>query len=151
MVLTEPRPLAGRMLEIPRAFRDAMLEHANEEDPNECCGILAVKEGVVTGHYRVANVERSPYRYKMDPMYFKIVQEVEDDGGMPAFYHSHTHSPAYPSATDIRLVVYPDAMYLIVSPHEFDGNSKKVSDAPQVRAFLITDGTVVEEPVVITG
>ena len=137
-------------MEIPRKFLDAMLEHAVEEDPNECCGILALRDGVVEGHYRVTNVERSPYRYKMDPMYFKVVQEVEDDGAVPAFYHSHTHSPAYPSNTDIRLVVYPDSFYLIVSPHEFDGNSQKVSETPQVRAFAIEGDRVIEESVVIT-
>ena len=137
-------------MEIPRKFLDAMLEHAVEEDPNECCGILVLRHGVVEGHYRVTNVERSPYRYKMDPMYFKVVQEVEDDGAVPAFYHSHTHSPAYPSNTDIRLVVYPDSFYLIVSPHEFDGNSQKVSETPQVRAFAIEGDKVIEESVVIT-
>ena len=137
-------------MEIPRKFLDAMLEHAVEEDPNECCGILALRDGVVRGHYRVTNVERSPYRYKMDPMYFKVVQEVEDHGAVPAFYHSHTHSPAYPSNTDIRLVVYPDSFYLIVSPHEFDGNSQKVSETPQVRAFAIEGDKVIEESVVIT-
>ena len=137
-------------MEISREFRDAMLEHAVEEDPNECCGILALKEGVVTGHYRVVNVEKSPYRYKMDPLYFKIVQQVEDAGAIPAFYHSHTHSPAYPSKTDVRLVVYPDSYYLVVSPNEFDGNSQKVSETPQVRAFSINDGKIIEEPIVVT-
>ena len=127
-----------------------MLEHAVEEDPNECCGILAIKDGVVTGHYRVSNVEKSPYRYKMDPLYFKVVQEVEDAGATPAFYHSHTHSPAYPSNTDVRLVVYPDSYYLVVSPNEFNGNGQKVSETPQVRAFSINDGTITEEPMVVT-
>jgi proteasome lid subunit RPN8/RPN11 len=138
------------VLNIPRKFWDAMVEHAVEEDPNECCGILAVKDAVVTGHHRIVNVERSPYRYKMDPLYFKVVQEVEDDGAAPAFYHSHTHSPAYPSQTDIRLVVYPDSYYLIVSPQEFDGNSQKVSGTPQVRAFAVNGDKVTEESVVVT-
>jgi proteasome lid subunit RPN8/RPN11 len=137
-------------LDIPRKFWDAMLEHAGEEDPNECCGILAIKDGVVTGHHRIVNVERSPYRYKMDPLYFKVVDEVEDDGASPAFYHSHTHSPAYPSQTDIRLVVYPDSYYLIVSSQEFDGNSQKVSETPQVRAFAINGDKITEESVVVT-
>ena len=128
-----------------------MLEHAAEEHPNECCGILALKDGVVTGHHRVTNVERSPYRYKMDPMYFTIIREVEDDGAEPAFYHSHTHSPAYPSDTDVRLVVYPDSYYLIVSPHKFNGKGKKISEIPEVRAFAIEGKMVTEESVVITN
>jgi proteasome lid subunit RPN8/RPN11 len=75
---------------------------------------------------------------------------VEDSGWEPAFYHSHSHSPAEPSDTDIRLVQYPSNFYLIVSPHKFDGNSQQVDDEPQVRSFLIDEGEVTEEPVVIT-
>ncbi|MFT6943197.1 MAG: proteasome lid subunit RPN8/RPN11, partial [Nitriliruptoraceae bacterium] len=54
-------------------------------------------------------------------------------------YHSHTHTQAYPSATDIRLAAYPDATYAIVTLQD--------RDAPDVRAFWIIDGVVTERSV----
>ena len=53
-------------------------------------------------------------------------------------YHSHTHTEAYPSATDIRLAAWPEAYYLIVS-------LENKAD-PVLRAFHIQDGEVTEEP-----
>ena len=29
------------MLNLPRAYVDEIIAHAREDDPNECCGILA--------------------------------------------------------------------------------------------------------------
>ena len=139
-------------MEISREFRDAMLQHAAEEHPNECCGMLGVLRGNVEAHYRIKNTHPSPYRYEMDAKeHFMTMRDVEDAGWEPAFYHSHSHSPAFPSATDIRLAAYPSNFYLIVAPHEFDSNSQQVSDEPQVRAFLIEGSHVTEEPVIVTG
>jgi proteasome lid subunit RPN8/RPN11 len=138
-------------VEIPSEFRDAMLQHAAEDHPNEVCGILGVLDGRVVAHYRVKNTEPSPYRYKMDSNYYQFVDVVEDSGWKPAFYHSHSHSPAAPSDTDIRLATYAGYFYLIVSPHEFNDKSQQVGEEPQVRAFLIDEGEVTEEPVVITA
>ena len=62
---------------------------------------------------------------------------------MQVIYHSHTHSPAYPSSTDVRLAAnWPDPYYLLVSLMD--------KAAPDVRLFRITEGEVSEEPVVIT-
>lgn len=139
-------------MEIPSKYRKAMLEHAAEDHPNEVCGMLGVLDGKVMAHYRIRNAHPSPYRYEMDAKeHFMTLREVEDAGWEPAFYHSHSHSPAAPSDTDIRLATYPTNFYLIVSPCEFDGNSQKISDNAQVRSFLIDDGQVTEEPVVITA
>ena len=126
-----------------------MIEHTNEEDPNECCGMLAISHGEVVGHYRITNTERSPYRYKMDAReHMMTMHQIEDAGNEVAYYHSHTHSPAYPSATDIRLVTFAESFYLLISPHEYDSEQKVISKTPQIRAFLITDGNVAEESVV---
>ncbi len=131
-------------MEIATQFRDAMVEHAFEEDPNECCGLLAGPDGQVLKHYRISNAEKSPYRYSMDGKeLLAAYREIEDnDWQILVIYHSHTHSPAYPSATDIRLATWPDAYYLLVSLED--------KQAPVVRMFKITDGDVAEEPVVVT-
>jgi proteasome lid subunit RPN8/RPN11 len=66
-----------------------------------------------------------------------------DDHGwdMLAFYHSHTHSPAYPSQTDVRMALESwmlDVYYVLVSLEN--------KDAPQIRAFHIDEeGQITEE------
>ena len=120
-----------------------MVSHALEDDPNECCGLLSGRDGTLVGHYRMRNAEESPYRYSMDGKeLLSTLREIEDGGAeLQVIYHSHTHSPAYPSATDIRLATWPDAYYVLVSLEDTDDLA--------VRAFRIVDGEVTEEPVVI--
>lgn len=132
-------------MDIPAEIRDAMVQHALEDDPNECCGILAGAGGIVLQHYRITNTEHSPYRYSMDGRELnQVLRELDDNGWeMQVIYHSHTHSPAYPSATDVRLAAnWPDPYYLLVSLMD--------KESPDVRLFSIWDGAVTEEPVVIT-
>ena len=131
-------------MELPAEIRDAMVQHALEEDPNECCGILGGAGGIVLQHYRITNTEKSPYRYSMDGRELnQVLRELDDNGWeMQVIYHSHTHSPAYPSDTDVRLAAnWPDPYYLLVSLMD--------KQSPDVRLFTIWDGMVAEEPVVI--
>jgi [CysO sulfur-carrier protein]-S-L-cysteine hydrolase len=125
-------------MRIPRSIYDEILEHARDEAPNECCGILGGKDGAATTLYRAINAEHSPLRYTLDPNdLFRITfREIpEHDEEMLAIYHSHTASPAYPSQTDINLATYPDAVYLILSLAE---------DVQPLRGFRINDGEVTE-------
>jgi proteasome lid subunit RPN8/RPN11 len=123
---------------------DQMVEHARAELPNECCGIVASKDGAAVKLYRAANAEASPVRYGLDPRdQFRIMKEIEDAGWtLGAIYHSHTKSPAYPSQTDVNLAFYPEALYMIVS--------LKDDDAPDVKAFRIVDGKIDEAQIVVS-
>jgi proteasome lid subunit RPN8/RPN11 len=127
------------MLTLPAAFIAEMIVHAQEEAPNECCGIIAGRDGAATKLFRAKNSEASPYRYSVDPKdLFRIYRECEEnDWNFLVIYHSHTASEAYPSPTDVRLGFWPEAYYVLVS----------LQDAanPVVRAFRIIDGTVTEE------
>jgi proteasome lid subunit RPN8/RPN11 len=127
------------MLELPKSFIEEMVAHAREEAPNECCGIIAAKDGRAVKLFRARNAEASPYRYSVDPKdLFRIYRECEENGWeFLAIYHSHTASEAYPSPTDVRLAFWPEAYYILVS----------LQDAanPVVRAFRILDGAVSEE------
>ncbi len=131
------------MLYIDRQYAQEIIDHALEDDPNECCGILAGKGGQILKFYRMTNVEASPYRYRMDPKELLNVYREIDDNGMDiiAIYHSHTHSQAYPSATDIRLATWPEARYVLVSLLDREN--------PPIRAFRIEDGEVIEEEVAL--
>ena len=133
--------MANEMLHIDAKYAQEMVAHALEDDPNECCGILAGKDGRTERLYRMVNAEASPYRYRMDPKeLLRVYREIDDLGwDIVAIYHSHTHSEAYPSATDIRLATWPEARYILVSLLN--------KEAPPIRAFCIEDGTVTEEEV----
>jgi [CysO sulfur-carrier protein]-S-L-cysteine hydrolase len=128
---------------ISRAFVDEIVEHAREEAPNECCGMIGGRDGEAMSVHRTRNAEQSPFRYSIDPQelidtYNAIEQSGQD---LTAIYHSHTGSPAYPSQTDINLAGWPDTVYLIVSLQE--------ADDPDVRGFWIRDGKIEEADLVV--
>ncbi len=120
-----------------------MIEHSKSEDPNECCGILAGTNGNISKLYKIRNASPSPYRYVMDPQeMLTSIQDADENGiDLVAFYHSHTHSPAYPSETDTRMAVesgWVDFCYVLVSLED--------EDKPVVRFYVIDyDGEVLEE------
>ena len=121
------------MISVPSNFVDEMIEHAVQENPNECCGILAGKDGLISALYRVRNSTPSPYRYVMDTKDQMNVMKESDELGLDlmAFYHSHTHSPAYPSETDTRLAVesgWVDFCYVLVSLEKQE---------PEVRFYMV--------------
>ena len=130
-------------LRLERAYVDEMIAHAKADVPNECCGIIAGVDGRATKLYRAINAEASPYRYSVDPKDLLRIHKVVDANGWDflVIYHSHTHTEAYPSPTDIRLAAWPEAYYALVSL--MDDND------PVVRAFRIVDGTVSEEDLIV--
>ena len=134
-------------MEITRAQADEIIAHALEEDPDECCGILAGRDGAASRLYRITNTVKSPYRYMMDPQQFLDADLDSERNGMEfvAFYHSHTHSPAYPSQTDVRMAQqsgYHDVHYILVSLEDRDN--------PQISAYLIHEsGEIVQQPLEI--
>lgn len=122
---------------------DDMVAHAREEAPNECCGMVAGRDDVVSRVIRTVNAEASPYRYSLDPAdQFRVIKEIEENGeDLIAIYHSHTGSAAYPSQTDINLAFYPDSLYAIVSLED--------QSNPDLRVFHIRDGKVEEDRLTI--
>ena len=121
---------------------DALVDHAHEEAPNECCGYLRAAGGVVEEVVRAENPRRSPYGYELDPGSLLAANRLDDDGYDVGIYHSHPRSAAEPSQTDINLAHYPHWTYLIVSLAE---------EEPVIRAWRIAEGRVHEEEVVLDG
>lgn len=135
-------------MKLPRAYRDEMIAHALEDNPNECCGIIAGRTGDATKLYRAVNAAASPYRYEVEAKdLLRINRDIDDnDWDVFAIYHSHTHTQAYPSGTDVRLAFYPEAYYILVSLG--DPERPHVSaDNPDVRAYRIVDENVTEEAI----
>jgi proteasome lid subunit RPN8/RPN11 len=95
-----------------------MVEQALDERPNECCGLLAGTDGVITRIYRATNVaETKTVRYDVDSTELvKIFTSMrEADVEHLGIYHSHPSSEPRPSATDRKLARYDSVVYFIVS------------------------------------
>ena len=133
------------MFVLERKYADEIIAQARQEAPNECCGVLAGRDGRVEKLFRAVNAEKSPYRYNVDPRdLLRIYRECDAKGwDFLAIYHSHTHTEAYPSPTDVRLAAWPDSTYIIVSLAD--------PENPVLRAFRIQDGRVSEEELRIEG
>lgn len=129
---------------LPSNIAQQIIEQARSEHPNEACGLLAGSNGEATRLFRMANAERSPVIYRMEPAeQLRVFNEIDDAGlDLIGIYHSHTRSPAYPSSTDVSLAYYPDAVYLIVSLADMD--------RPDLRGFRIQDGKVTEIELQVT-
>ena len=124
-------------MRISRQLLDDVIAHARADAPNECCGMIASRDGEAVAVHRARNTAASPFRYEMDGMeQYRIQTEIEDAGHeLGAIYHSHTRSAPEPSQTDINLAFYPEALYVIVGLK---------SPVPDVRAWRIVDGQVSE-------
>ena len=107
---------SSREFHLDRRTHDAIIEHARSDFPYEVCGLLAGHDGRLTAHYRIPNAARSMTFYNMDPTaMLAAMNEMDDhDWDLIGIYHSHTHTEAYPSSTDVDLAFYADAAYLIV-------------------------------------
>ena len=138
------------VLRISGVLVKEMVQHCEEGRPNEACGLLASTDGAVTKVLRMSNAAASPMRYALDPKeQFAAYRLIEDEGlTLGGVFHSHTHTEAYPSPTDVRFAS-EEVPYVIVS---------LARDEADVRAFHIVKdswmsetGQIVEIPVEIDG
>jgi proteasome lid subunit RPN8/RPN11 len=99
---------------IPAEIRAAIGEHARAEEPNEACGLVALRGGVAERYLPARNAAASPYRFELE-----IAPEnwfLEDDGYELAVFHSHVSSPPRPSRTDVENIgLWEGKPYLILS------------------------------------
>jgi proteasome lid subunit RPN8/RPN11 len=128
-------------IQCRRKLRGKLVEHARRQPHQECCGILAGQNGIITQAFPAKNVAADPVRnYEIAPK--EIVRLMgkfrERRLKFLGIYHSHPNwmHENEPSPKDIALAYYPDAIYFIVTPRPY-------ATSP-VRAFLIRDGLVTE-------
>jgi proteasome lid subunit RPN8/RPN11 len=101
---------------LPDAVRDAVVVHAREAAPAECCGMLVGAAGAIMSAVRARNLSDQPARFLLDPADHIQARRDARAAGMDVvgFYHSHPHSSPEPSATDLSEAAYPNHVYLIV-------------------------------------
>ena len=120
-------------MRIARALADEIAQHAREDLPNECCGIVSTRDGDAVQVYRARNAVPSPLRFEIDPRdLIRIHTEIARAGlEIGSMYHSQVKSPAYPSQTDVNFAQnWPGVVWLIVSMAD--------PDQPDLRAYTIT-------------
>lgn len=103
---------------LPRQLVNQILHHAQTSPDTEVCGLITAKHGKPQRCIAVPNVSAHPERlFAMDPAGQIEAQRRMREQGEELFgiYHSHPHSPATPSATDLEQAGYPEALYIIVS------------------------------------
>jgi proteasome lid subunit RPN8/RPN11 len=124
---------------VAPALLEEIIAHAREEAPNECCGLVAVRDGEATGVRRAVNQAASPLKFEVDGLeVLRVLDDFEDSGAeLGAIYHSHTRTPPYPSQTDINFAAnWPGVEWIIVG---LDRQGEAT-----VRTYLIEDGNVRE-------
>jgi proteasome lid subunit RPN8/RPN11 len=132
--------------ELPPSIREAIVAQARAEYPNEACGLIigdapAASGGRAVRYVPTRNKAASPYRYEIHPDdLLRLTIETDDaDEIFWGIVHSHTHTPAVPSPTDIGLAFYPDSLYLLVSLSEDEADP--ATGERSVRAWrILADG-----------
>ncbi len=136
---------------VPSSIREALIAHARAENPNEMCGLIvgdrpAAEGGRALRYEPTRNKAASPYRYEIDPDDLLRLTIATDDAD-EVFWgiaHSHTHTPAVPSPTDLSLAFYPDSLYVLVSLADDEADAR--TGQPGVRAWRIVNGVAEEVP-----
>lgn len=131
-------------MRIPRALLDQVVAHALRDAPDECCGLIGVRDGVAVSVHEVENVVEGPKRFGFrlgGPTYLRAYNAIDDAGEeVGGLYHSHTRSDPVPSQTDINEGKKPQGMpgveWLIVGTK---------GPEPEVRSFLISSAGEVSE------
>ena len=121
---------------------EAVVAHARDARPAECCGILLGRGEEIVEAVRCRNLADDPNRFLIDPNdHFAAQRRARAQGlDVIGFYHSHPHSAPAPSDTDLAEASYPDSLYLIVSLR---------SETPEARLFRLESARFVEMPLVI--
>ena len=129
------------VLSLSLVQRDVIVATCIRALPDEGCGLLlGTSQGVVSEVVPSPNIAESAKVYEIDPGVLLRTFRRADAEGLEVLgvFHSHTHSPAYPSPTDIRQAPDPRWHYVIVSLTRVPAD---------IRCFSIVGGEVTEQDV----
>ena len=137
-------------LRLTGAQYRTIVAHCYDGLPDEACGLLAgpvetdaEPTGVVSTVYPCTNADASARTYTVDSReLLRAMRDAESrTEDLIGVWHSHTHSDAYPSDTDVRQALEPSWIYVLVSLKHAE---------PVLRAYRIRDAVIEECEVVLT-
>jgi proteasome lid subunit RPN8/RPN11 len=147
--------LEGPEVRLTTSHYEVIVGHCFDGLPDEACGLLAgpledptgpgsLPTGEIRAVYPCRNADQSARTYTVDSRdYLRAMRDAEDHGDeIIGVWHSHTHTDAYPSTTDVRQAVDPSWAYVIVSLKHGE---------PVLRAYRIRDGVITEMPVEVAA
>ena len=129
------------MLSLNEDVWHQMVGHAYGGLPEEACGLFAGDaDGTASVFYPCRNAAASSRVYTIDPRdHLRADRDAEGRGlEIIGVMHSHTHTEAYPSPTDVTQAPDPGWHYVIVSLKR---------ESAVLRSYRIVDGEIAEEPV----
>ena len=112
--------------------------------PNEACGLLVgalgsggEPTGKITDARPCRNADASAVTYTVEPRDMLAAMRAAEARGdeVVGVWHSHTHTEAYPSPTDVRQAADPAWLYVIVSLRD---------QVPMLRSYRIRAGRIAE-------
>lgn len=121
-------------IQLSRKLTTQLLHLAQMSPEAEVCGLIGAKDGIPISCYPIENTAPNPAtRFQLEAkQHIAAFKQMRDNNEeLFAIYHSHPNAPAEPSATDIDMATYPEALYLIISL-----NTKGVLE---IRGFHIND------------
>ena len=130
---------------MPEKILGKVLAHCLDGAPLEACGLLGGRPGdraVAERCYPTHNAAGSARVFTVDPRDMLQADRDEEAAGgeLVGVWHSHTHTDARPSPTDVAQAPDPSWHYVVVSLRDVE---------PAVRSWRIVDGNTEEEPVVL--
>jgi len=133
-----------RPLRIPQTVIDQIGEHVIAGYPHEACGLLVGKGslGEVLEFHPTENVAKSARVYTINAKQHLMIERDAEDRGLEVMgvVHSHTHTEAYPSPTDVAQAPDPTWHYMIVTLKR---------GVPEPRNYRIVGETISEVPLTI--
>lgn len=135
-----------RALTLPAVLARAMLDHARAELPNEACGLVSgiIQTGQAVAFHPARNSERSALRYSVHPDdLLRITLEIEAAGrDLVGIFHSHTHTPAVPSDTDLHVAMYPEPFYVLATLADPNATPERALRAWRIRGGRSTEAAL---------
>lgn len=126
-------------MKITKQLKTEIIEHAKALTPVESCGYLAGKDSTLSKLYKMTNLDNAADHFTFDPKeQFAALKDARNQGlQLLSVYHSHPESPARLSQEDLKLLIDPNMIYLIVSLE---------AETPDVKAFKTKDNKSISIP-----
>ena len=130
-------------MRIAAELLEQIVEHARRDTSEECCGLVATRDGVAVAVYELENTLHSKRAFSIGADLVSASMEIEDAGGeIGGIYHSHVMSEPVPSQTDMNFSVgWPGVEWIIVGLKDAE---------PEVRSWLVDQESYTEVPLEIT-
>jgi len=128
---------------IPISIQNKIIERAEQQSPQEACGLLSGTGNEIRHHFPITNTMHSLNRFLMDGKEMLTAFDWIEGHGQTllAIYHSHPNGPSKPSQTDLNEDHYPDAVKIIVS---------NTTSKWELKGFIMNDEKYDEIPLLTT-